>query len=589
MQETGEPGIPGVSVTATATISGTPYTFTATTNATGGYNFADLPLGTWTITVDPLTLPGGMTATFDADAVATPHVSIIALTSTHLTDTVQDFGYQGAGSIGNFMWNDLDGDTVQDAGEPGIPGVTVTLTTTIGGSPVTYTTTTGPTGAYSVTGLPLGTYTVAVTPASLPLGMSPSFDADGIGTPDTSTVILTVGTPAVTDQDFGYKGAGSVGDYIWIDRDGDGTQELGEPGLPGVTVTATTVIAGTTITYTTSTDLAGAYLFAGVPLGDYTITTTVTGLTPTFDDDGIATANTSLVTLSVLAPSDVLQDFGYQGGGSIGDLIWNDLDGDGTRDAGEPGIPGVTVNAVVTIGGSPVTFTAVTAADGSYVIGGLPLGTYTVTVDPLTLPGGMTQTGDPDATVNNSSTVTLTVLAPSSLTNDFGYQGAGSIGDLVWNDLDADGVKDANEPGLPGVDITISTTIGGSVVTYTVTTDATGGYVVDGLPLGAYTVTVDPASLPTGVLPVFDLDGGNDHTSAVTLSAGTPVATDQDFGYQGNGSIGDFVWIDLNGDGVQDAGESGLPGVTLTIRSTIKGFSVPYTVTTDANRDRAEG
>ena len=33
-----------------------------------------------------------------------------------------------------------------------------------------------------------------------------------------------------------------------------------------------------------------------------------------------------------------------------------------------------------------------------------------------------------------------------------------------------------------------------------------------------------------------------------------------------NGEIGDFVWLDLDGDGVQDAGEPGLGGVTVELR-----------------------
>ena len=47
------------------------------------------------------------------------------------TNTTADFGYyQQPAALGNFVWDDLDGDGIQDAGEPGIPGVAVTLTIT---------------------------------------------------------------------------------------------------------------------------------------------------------------------------------------------------------------------------------------------------------------------------------------------------------------------------------------------------------------------------------------------------------------------------------------------------------------------------
>ena len=58
-------------------------------------------------------------------------------------------------SVGDFVWSDTGRDGVQDAGEPGIAGVTVTLTgptglpvTDVNGNPVNPTTTNG-VGAYS--------------------------------------------------------------------------------------------------------------------------------------------------------------------------------------------------------------------------------------------------------------------------------------------------------------------------------------------------------------------------------------------------------------------------------------------------------
>ncbi len=590
VQDAGEPGIPGVTVTGTATIAGVPTTVTAITDATGAYHLTDLALGTWTVTVDTATLPGGLTITGDPDATS-DGVSTVVIDSSNLASSTEDFGYQGAGAIGNYVWNDQDGDGTQDIGEPGLPGVKVTLTTVIGGSPVSYTATTDASGAYNVTGLPLGAYTVTVDTATLPLGMTATFDADGVGTPGVSLVTLTAGAGAVvTNQDFGYQGAGSIGNFVWTDLDGDGTQDAGEPGIPGVGITITTTIGGSTVTYAATTDATGGYSVGGLPLGSYTVAVNPVslpaGVTETFDFDGTGSINNSTVALTVGSPNNVDQDFGYRGAGTIGDFIWNDLDGDGLQDVGEPGLPGVTVTAALSAGVFSVTYTTTTGPDGSYQFTNLPYGNYTVAVGTGTLPAGMTQTGDPDATMNNSSSATLSVGSPSSAVQDFGYQGVGSIGDFVWNDLDADGVQDSGEPGLPGVKVTITTTIAGSPVTYTTTTNSTGGYLVAGLPLGAFTVTVDQTTLPAGVLATGDADsaaGAGDHTSAVTLTAGAgAVVTNQDFGYQGPGSIGDFVWIDLNGDGVQGAGEAGLPGVDITITTTIGGATVTYTTTTDA-------
>ncbi len=580
----GEPGLPGVTVTVSATVNGQPVTLTTTTGPDGTYTFDGLPLGAWTVTVDPATLPPGVLATGDPDG-GNDHTATVTLTAAAPTSDAQDFGYQGPGAIGDLIWNDLNGDGIHDPGEPGLPGVTVSITTTIGGSPVTYTATTDADGTYLVDGLPLGDYTVTVDATTLPAGVLPTGDPDG-GNDNTAAIALTAAAPTSDIQDFGYQGPGSIGDFVWTDVNGDGVQDAGEPGLPGVSVRVTTVVDGATVTYTTTTDVTGGYTITGLPLGDYTVAvipaSLPAGMVETFDADGIATADTSAVALTAAAPTSDAQDFGYQGPGAIGDLIWNDLNGNGTADPGEPGIPGVTVTATLSLGAASITVSTVTGSDGSYGFTGLPLGLWTVTVDAATLPVGVVQTGDPDAIDDNTSTVTLTAAAPTSEVEDFGYQGPGSIGDLIWNDLNGNGIADPGEPGLPGVTVTVTTTIDGSPVTYTAVTDATGTYLIDGLPLGDFTVTVDPATLPAGVLPTGDPDGGNDHTAAVTLTVAAPTSDVQDFGYQGPGAIGNFVWIDINGDGVQDAGEPGLAGVSVTITTIIAGSPVVYSATTDA-------
>ncbi|MEM1335468.1 MAG: hypothetical protein AAGG08_18630, partial [Actinomycetota bacterium] len=71
-------------------------------------------------------------------------------------------------------------------------------------------------------------------------------------------------------------------------------------------------------------------------------------------------------------------------------------------------------------------------------------------------------------------------------------------------------------------------------------------------PDGDYTVTVDPSTLPAGVAPIVDPDGGADNTSAVTLDPDNRDETDQDFGYTGDNAIGDTVFVDANQNGIDD-------------------------------------
>ncbi len=87
--------------------------------------------------------------------------------------------------------------------------------------------------------------------------------------------------------DFGFVPAVSVGDYVWVDRDNDGVQDDGEPGIAGVTLTLTgpdgkpvTDVSGNPVSSVT-TDENGHYSFDNLPvLADgqsYTVTVTAPG------------------------------------------------------------------------------------------------------------------------------------------------------------------------------------------------------------------------------------------------------------------------------------------------------------------------
>ena len=84
-----------------------------------------------------------------------------------------------------------------------------------------------------------------------------------------------------------------------------------------------------------------------------------------------------------------------------GVTVFLDMVPDGVLNAGEP--------------------SAVTDGSGHYSFGGLIAGTYLVRVAVATLPSGAVQTGDPDGTLNNSTSVTL-AAGQTILTADFGYR-----------------------------------------------------------------------------------------------------------------------------------------------------------------------
>jgi protocatechuate 3,4-dioxygenase beta subunit len=527
-------------------------------------------------------------------------------------------------SLGDKVWNDLNNDGVQDAGEVGVAGITVTLYDQ--NNVVVATTVTDAYGNYLFDDLVPGDYSVGFT---LPQNyeFSPSTgtsEGDATNsdvnptTGKTTSVTLSAGENQLNIDagiHFTQPTTASVGNYVWNDTDGDGIQDANEVGISGVTVTLYDN-SGNPVA-TVITDANGFYEFTNVVPGTYTV-----GFTPPVgyvtspnnggvNDPSNSDANplTGQTAAFVVNAGDRITyvDAGFTpqnaANASLGDKVWNDLNQDGIQDAGEPGVAGVTVTLYGS-DGVTVIGTTTTDAFGNYVFNNLTPGTYVVGFSTpsgytLTTPGaGSDSTLNSDAIIATGKTAPIVLAAgQNNMTIDAGIYNTNpantnSIGDKVWNDLDQDGIQDANEPGISGVTVTLYDNIG-NVVAIT-STDANGNYLFPNLPNGTYTVGF--SNLPNGFIFTqtgqgtsstdSDPNPSTGITSPITLSGNTNV-TDVDAGLvQGNtrigtATLGDRVWYDLDGDGIQDAGESGVAGVTVTLYAA-DGTTVLATTTTDA-------
>lgn len=198
--------------------------------------------------------------------------------------------------IGNRVWKDLNGDGRQDAGEPPLPGVTVNLYDGSGG--LVGTTETDADGGYLfgsanvAGGLRARTdYVIALDEpgdyaTGAPLeGLEPAPHGVGSEEHDSDGVVpsggaypqaeVTTGEAGADDHsyDFGFREPVtlvSIGDYVWLDADGDGLQGASEKPAPGVEVRL--LDAGGALVDSATTGSDGAYAFAGLPAGtDFTI------------------------------------------------------------------------------------------------------------------------------------------------------------------------------------------------------------------------------------------------------------------------------------------------------------------------------
>ena len=623
-QDGNESGIPNVTVTLTGTTgSGTPVSLTTTTNSTGFYQFTNLVPGSYTVT---FTTPVGSTATTpdqgndltDSDANQTTGSSPVTTLVSGENNTSIDAGYLQSAEIGNYVWNDTNANGIQDGGEPGIAGVSVTLNGTTGtGAAVTLTTTTDASGLYLFSNLQPGTYTVTFgTPVggyvlSAPdQGGNDLLDSDAaVGTQTTPAEVLTSGESNLS-YDAGFYQPASIGDYVWNDTDGDGQQDSNENGIPNVTVTLTgTSGTGTPVTLTTTTNSTGFYEFTNLQPGTYTVTFgTPAGFTATTPDQGNdnidsdanqTTGATPPVTLTG-GQNNTTIDAGFYQLAEIGNYVWHDLNANGIQEGNEPGIAGVSVTLNGTTGaGAAVTLTTTTNGTGFYLFTGLVPGTYTVTFG--TPAGGYVLTAqnqggndelDSDAAPGTQTTpAEVLTSGESNLTYDAGFFQYASIGDYVWSDTDGDGQQDGNESGIPNVTVTLTGTTGsGTPVSLTTTTNSTGFYQFTNLVPGSYTVTFTTPVGSTATTP----DQGNDLTDsdANQTTGSSPVTTlvsgenntSIDAGYLQSAEIGNYVWNDTNANGIQDGGEPGIAGVSVTLNGTTgTGAAVTLTTTTDAS------
>jgi hypothetical protein len=165
---------------------------TTTTSGTGAYGFSNLAPGTYYVKFfAPLgyvftTADSGSDAT-DSDAnTGTGKTGTYTLASGQTNNTV-DAGLYRPASIGDFVWEDSNGNGVQDSGEPGIDGVTVKLLD--GAGALITSTLTHDGGAYSFDNLRPGVYSVQfVAPGGY------TFTKQNIGADDTRDSDADTGT-----------------------------------------------------------------------------------------------------------------------------------------------------------------------------------------------------------------------------------------------------------------------------------------------------------------------------------------------------------------------------------------------------------
>ena len=296
----------------------------------------------------------------DVNGDGAPEIAIGAPDSSYVYVAFTSAATAGPGTVVGAVYADANNNAAMDAGESGIAGVTVTL---VDGGGTVSSAVTGAGGAYSFAGAAPGPVLVQAAPlpqlhkpsagtASYTYGMLP-----GGGSLTVDFALFPV-TPSV---------AATVAGKVYSDANGNTVFDGQDAGLAGVTVF---VVDFLTLTQGTAmTGAGGDYVVSGV-LPDAVlvqIAPVPAGFLPAAGQETYRYA--TLAEASTTAVDFGLSPVPTQDMASVSGTVYQDDNGNGVRDAGEPGIPDSTVFVFELLTAQQQT--AITDANGAYSFSGV--------------------------------------------------------------------------------------------------------------------------------------------------------------------------------------------------------------------------
>ena len=595
------------------------------TNSSGEYEFKDIPAGKYYV---KFTVPSsysvtkksqGSNTSKDSDANSNGKTALFELGAGQNRDDIDMGLYPKPANLGDRVWFDTNANGIQDSNEKrGVAGVTVKLYSQE--NKLIATTKTISSGQYIFRNITPGNYYVEfevpnnykVSPKKQGNNQSSDSDANKKGKTDIFT--LYAGRDDKTVDMGLYQDSTKIGDRVFYDLNKNGIQDSGENGVGDVTVKLFKAESGKLIK-TTKTSNSGIYLFEDISAGEYYIEFTApAGYTITDahkgtkenDSDPDKSGRTENFTVKA-GTQDSSIDMGiYQNVVSYGDRVFLDTNHNGLQDIGEKGVK----NVKVTIFSANSSFkkSMLTDESGNYLFTHLSAGEYFAEFSDI--PYGYLITkkdvNDNNNDLNDSdgfekggkilTEVALLTPGENDLSWDLGIYktvclpGKAVLGNLVWEDLNKDGIQDIGERGIANVGVTLYNNDTEEKVA-TTTTDENGLYEFPHLdPNFNYYIQF---KVPAGYVvspqdqEVDSIDSDADatgKTDVISLNA-DQINSSVDMGlYHKGATIGDRVFFDeLNGasNGIQDIGEQGVVDVKVTLYNA-QG-SVVQTTTTNAN------
>ncbi|MBQ7885633.1 MAG: hypothetical protein IJ313_01925 [Clostridia bacterium] len=580
----GEPGLRGVTVTL---LDGAGQEVASRqTVRSGEFTFDQLMPGDYAIRV---TLMEGYAFTAAGGESAAPQgmtgSADIPVGPLKMGGTIADVrvGALKTSTVGGVIWLDQDDDGRRQTNDQGMYGVRAMLTVLDGADAgKTYETAADETGSYRFDGVMPGQAEITF---EIPQGYA--FARRVSGTRRVSSVdkldALTATTDAFNvvsgenqmDMDVGVVGVGTISGVVWEDAQYDGSMSKDESGVSGALIELVDIVSNQTVGQAT-TDESGAYAIGFARRGEYRVRVTLpdgriftrSGESAIEDVDA-CDALTAAFTLAMGESVERLH-IGAIAPAVVRGRMVVDENEDGVCGEDEAGLEGAVVTAMQ---GGTVVATAYTDETGRFVFDTLRPGThrlrYVLSDETLFARGIALNMTDADALEAETGEYTLEMGQRMDV-GDVAVVRAARIAGSAWMDENVNGTRDAQESALTGVTAQLLGEGGQVLMETQVASD--GSYAFERLRSGTYAIRF---ALPQNVLftdytgnpgdsciPV--MQGSTGETNLLALTMGEEKA-DMHVGGILPGRIGDTVWYDKDGNGLQDYKEPLIPGVSLTL------------------------